>query len=176
MDSIDALSRSRCRERRLNKWWRATSVLRKSRHNCDRFYALRCFSAVKMDDVWRFSLHTCCEHLRLCCFHYVPSPVPLPRWMSRDNMDSSARWAGPASQLHSCCGDDIVLRWRHCVAASGILVGLLDIVNSYLYRWSPRDVRQKIRYKHRLWNRYIETMDLQYLTKYKKRLEIIFVE
>ena len=70
----------------------------------------------------------------------------------------------------------LMLRWRHCVAASGILVGLLDIVNSYLYRWSPRDVRQKIRYKHRLWNRYIETMDLQYLTKYKKRLEIIFVE
>jgi len=32
----------------------------------------------------------------------------------------------------------------------------------------PRDVRGKIRYKHRLWNRYIETRDLQYLTKYKK--------
>jgi len=31
-----------------------------------------------------------------------------------------------------------------------------------------RDVREKIRYKHRLWNRYIETRDLQYLIKYKK--------
>ena len=39
----------------------------------------------------------------------------------------------------------------------------------------PRDVREKIRYKHRLRNRYIETRDLEYLTKYKK-IEIISVE
>jgi len=36
MDTPVTWGRSRCRERRLNKWWRPTSVLRKSRHNCER--------------------------------------------------------------------------------------------------------------------------------------------
>jgi hypothetical protein len=32
----------------------------------------------------------------------------------------------------------------------------------------PKEIRENIKLKHRLWNRYMETRDVQYLTKYKK--------
>jgi len=61
--------------------------------------------------------------------------------------------------------------------AEGIVKFVPKISNFYEWRkpsWKcplPRDVREKIIYKHlkhRLWNRYIETRDLHYLTKCKK--------
>ena len=52
--------------------------------------------------------------------------------------------------------------------SSNITPRALCIIVDHNARLLARDVREKIRYKHRLWNQYIETRDLQYLTKYKK--------
>ena len=82
--------------------------------------------------------------------------------------------------VHDLCGGlswlpvSFLLHVKYTLSYRKIEKFVPKISNFYEWRkpsWKchlPMDVREKIRYKHRLWNRYIETRDLHYLINYKK--------
>jgi len=77
-------------------------------------------------------------------------------------------------QLRQCCNVDamwLILKNRLAEGIQKFVPKISTFYDWHKPSWKcplPKDVREKIRYKHRLWNRFIETRDIQYLNKYKK--------
>ena len=92
-----------------------------------------------------------------------------PHKVSTTDLGQLPFWEPYLRQCSSIDAKWLLLKNR---LAEGIEKFVPKISNFYEWRkpsWKcplPRDVQEKIRYKYRLWNRYIETKDLQYLTKY----------